>query len=383
MRFTEKIGILGGTFQPVHTAHIQMAQSALARLGLDRVLLVPANIPPHKQLPGGASAADRWRMVCLAAEGMPELVPDDMELRREGPSYTADTLRILRERYPKAELFFLMGSDMLASFDSWHKPQDVATLATPVCIPRDGSDDSAAIAHIRSAYGVNVPELPPALPISSTEIRARVTAARPITGLVPPAVEDYIYERGLYQPEDIRAAMAQLRAVLDPLRFTHSIRVMRTAIDLAEKYGVNTEQTRWAALLHDCAKQLPPEEQKRLSGDETDISKIWHAAAGARLAETEYGVRDPAVLRAIALHTTGDQGMTDLDKIIYLADIIEPDRDFPAVQEIRQETSLNRAILLALGCAICYIQKADGQLHPATLRAYLDLGGNKEELETF
>jgi len=375
-----KIGILGGSFQPVHHAHIQMASSACERLGLDRVLLMPSNIPPHKEMADGANAKDRWNMVCLAAEGKTWLAPEDLELRREGPSYSVDTLRQLRERWPDAELFFVMGSDMLGSFDTWREPAQVAALATLVCISRDDADDRTAMDHIKTAYGARTLLLPPALPISSTMVRERVTNALPITNLVPPAVEDYIYERGLYQPEGIRVAMDKLRAALPGRRLTHSVSTMRTAIALADQYGVGGAQARLAALLHDCAKALPLEEQRKLSDDDTDISQIWHAGASAALAKAEYGVNDAQVLRAIALHTTGDTGMTALDKVIYLADVIEPGRRLPFVKNIHQKTALNDAILLALCHSICYIQKAGGSLHPATLRAYQDLGGKQTEL---
>lgn len=371
----ERIGILGGTFQPIHNGHLALARHAMEALSLTRVLFVIDRIPPHKSLNDGATTAQRLQLLELALHAEEGFFAETMELQREGASYTVDTLRALKERTPDAALFFLMGSDMLRSFPSWRAPQEIADLAVLVCTTREGHDaeEQASAQRCRAQFGARVVLLPAVSPISSTEIRTRIAQALPIDGMTPPAVAAEIYYLGLYQPSDILTYYNEVRAALSEKRMRHTAGVIETAIRLAAENGVDGKQARLAALLHDCAKELPPEQLLLYSDTEEPILPILHAYAGADLARTKYGVTDEAVLRAIRLHTTGDAHMTKLDKILYLADMIEPSRTFAGVSEIRMEKSLDDAILLAFQRSIWYIQSHNGRVHPATRRAISDL----------
>ena len=393
-----KIGILGGSFHPIHNGHLDMARSARDELGLDQVILMVDRIPPHKELAQGASSEQRYRMVQLACEGERGFVASDWELNREGTSYTALTLTHLTEEHPGDELYFIMGSDMLRSLTTWYHPEIVCEKAHLVCICRAGQDggEAEAVAQVKAQFGADVTLLPPVRELSSTEVRNRLAGGRPITGLVPEAVEWYIYEQALYVDEHLVSLTDEMRAVLKPRRFRHVIGVETTAVQLAENLGADGQKARLAALLHDCAKSLSLEEQTAWAQrdgsalDPDTASMILHAPAGAALAREKYGVTDEAILQAIRYHTTGEANMTLLDEIIWAADIIEPGRDHPAVGRqralllsARDQRSFESALVLVFTDNICYIQNSGWVLDPATLRARDALARKTTAKETF
>ncbi|MDO4542916.1 MAG: nicotinate-nucleotide adenylyltransferase [Clostridia bacterium] len=372
-----RIGILGGTFNPIHNGHMQMAELAKSALKLFEVHFMVDHIPPHKAVPDGASAEQRLRMVQLATEGLDGFVANDMELIRGGHSYTADTLEQFKNEHPCTDIFFIIGSDMLRTFLSWREPERILSYCSLVCIRRSGMqglEDESAL-EIERRLGSKVILLPPVAELSSTQVRQSVAAAEPICDMVPLRVENYIYENGLYSSPEHKRRLKLLYERLSPKKFDHTVGVMKTAVSLAKRYGADPQKALTAALLHDCAKELPFFELMELTKGEARFSMVLHAKAGAMIARRDFGVCDPEILRAIELHTTGDAGMSTLDKIIYLADMIEPSRNFDGVDKIRAESTLDGAILLALKRTIWYIKRKGGALHPATLRAYKDLGG--------
>lgn len=375
-----KIGVFGGSFHPVHNGHIALARHAAQALHIDRVLFVIDRIPPHKNLAEGANDEERLAILRLSVEDDPLFSVETMELHREGTSYTVDTLRELRDRYPDSELYFFIGSDMLNSFTTWRMPEQIAKLATLVCTVRTGQSGGEAetAADLKARYGANVILLDEVSPLSSTQVRACIRDALPIRGMLPAKAEHYIYLHGCYQPAEIRAYYDRLSRELKPQRLEHTAYVLETAIDLANRFGADPLKARVAALLHDCAKYLPTERLLSYADTNPPMLPILHAAAGADYAKEAYGVHDPEILNAIRLHTTGDAGMTTLEKIVYLADMIEPSRDFAGVKEIRRATSLDEMMRLALLRSICYIKERDLPIHPATLRAFNDLGGTME-----
>ena len=361
-----------------------MARSARNALGLDQVILMVDRIPPHKELAQGANSQQRLKMVQLACEEESGFIASDWELNREGTSYTALTLTHLAEEHPKDELYFIMGSDMLRSLTRWYHPEIVCAKAHLICICRAGQDggEAEAAATVKDLYGADVQLLPPVRELSSTEIRNRLMSGRPITGLVPAGVEWYIYEQALYVGEKLVALTAAMKDTLKPHRFRHVLGVELTAVQLAENLGTDGQKARLSALLHDCAKYLSIEEQAALAkadGSDLDPKKygmILHAPAGAALAKERYGIADEEVLEAIRYHTTGAEGMTLLDEIIWAADLIEPGRDYPSVEEHRSlllsaadQMSFEKRLLLVFADNICYIQSNGQVLNPATLRA--------------
>lgn len=373
------MGILGGTFNPIHNAHLQMAELAIASLHLDRVLLMVAADPPHKSVDGHVAAAHRYAMTQLAAKTVPGVEACDLELQREGKSYMSDTLALLHEQSPADELYLILGSDMLLDLKTWHCPETVMRLAIIAAVARQGQQkqDAQAAQYLESAFHARIELLAGSVDmLSSTCIRDRLEAGLPVEGMLPPEVERYCYEEGLYFPSEIQRMQQALRETLTPKRYRHTMGVVRTAASLAQKWGADPLQARMAALLHDCAKNLDPETLHALSGDDTGIASVQHAFAGAAVAKDGYGVTDERILHAIRLHSTGDADMTLLDKVTYLADLTEPNRNFPCVDDMRKlldcgpDEAMYRSLLRTRDYVMRLQSRGEAEaFHPAGERA--------------
>jgi nicotinate-nucleotide adenylyltransferase len=199
----QRLGLLGGTFDPPHYGHLIAAQEAAWRLPLDRVLFLPARQNPLKQAEPASTVADRCRMVELAVADDPRFALSTADIERPGPSYTVDLLRRLRDELGEGtELFFLAGADVLRELPSWSRPRELLRLATAVVVfSRPGwpsPDGSAVEARLGVAQGRIMGLAMPGVDISASELRRRVRAGEPIRYLTPPAVEAYIRERRLY-----------------------------------------------------------------------------------------------------------------------------------------------------------------------------------------
>ena len=198
-----RVGIYGGTFSPVHNGHVAAAKAFMEQMWLDILYIIPTGVTPHKTMKGDATAADRLEMCRLAFAGMEGVIVSDLEMRREGKSYTVDTLRELYD--PDGRLFLLMGTDMLLTLDKWREPEEIFRLCYPVYIRReeDGALDAAIVDKIKTyqeKYGKVVRRIvAPAIEISSTDVRAAVAEGFPIEGAVPSSVAAYIRDRGLYR----------------------------------------------------------------------------------------------------------------------------------------------------------------------------------------
>jgi nicotinate-nucleotide adenylyltransferase len=206
-----RVGILGGTFNPPHLAHLVCAQEAHRELALDRVLLIPAAIPPHKSVEQEPGAEHRLQMCRLAAGDDDRFAVSDVELRRDGPSYTVDTLAGLRSRAPNDELVLILGGDIAAGLPEWHHPERVLELATVAIAQRRGTareEIERALAALRGSERAGFFEMP-RIEISSTMVRRRVGAGLPIRYFVPDQVLDYIEREGLYRSAVPATAAAQ------------------------------------------------------------------------------------------------------------------------------------------------------------------------------
>jgi nicotinate-nucleotide adenylyltransferase len=196
------VGILGGTFNPPHLAHMVCASEARTQLGLDLVLLVPTGVPPHKPMDQEPGPRHRLEMCRLATGGRREwLAVSAIEIDREGPSYTVDTLREIHATFPGDELTFIVGGDMAWSLPSWREPEAILELATVAVAERAGArreEVRARLAGMAGAHRITYIDVP-RLDISSSALRRRVREGRPIDYLVADAVADYIEQRRLYQ----------------------------------------------------------------------------------------------------------------------------------------------------------------------------------------
>jgi nicotinate-nucleotide adenylyltransferase len=197
-----RVGILGGTFNPPHVAHLVCASEAASQLRLDRVLLTPVAVPPHKRPRNDPGASERLELCRLAAAGDERLEVCDLEVARGGPSYTVQTLRELRARTPGDELTFILGADVALGLPSWREPEVVIELATLAVAERAGAARAEIEACLEQAFGGRAAyELfdMPRIDVSSSEIRRRVAEGRPIRYLVPDAVLARIERNGLYR----------------------------------------------------------------------------------------------------------------------------------------------------------------------------------------
>ncbi|MBR4711735.1 MAG: nicotinate-nucleotide adenylyltransferase [Clostridia bacterium] len=379
----ERIGIMGGTFNPIHQGHVAMAQAAIRAADLDRVLFIPTGQPPHKQ--GVAPAEDRWRMVCSAIAEDKRLEPCRIELDREGTTYTLDTLNQLAKLYPKSSFFYIIGEDTLLQLKSWYCADRVLGLCSFLICPRAGTAGQAEIdaerRRLNARGGRFLTVEMDRVDISSTELREALKTGAS-TPLMHYAVREYALIRGLYgYPGAIRGAdewMERLFRALTRKRFVHTLGVCASARHLARRHGIDETKTVIAALLHDCAKCMPLKEmqriaiEQRLTDDRSILASgaLLHAIAGSWIASHEYGVTDPEILDAIACHTTGKPGMTPMDMAVYLADKIEPGRpDYPLLSRVRRtsEASLEQAMLLSMAGTVGYVRQDGKQLHPQTL----------------
>lgn len=389
-----KIGIYGGTFNPPHLGHITAARAVFELLGLDQLFLIPAGLPPHKTLPAGSpTGPQRLEMTRLAGEqlGLGGRVKAlDIELRREGRSFTSDTLAQLKARYPDGELWLLMGADMFLTLQAWHAPEEILSLAGVAAFGRTEEDTEELFAVQREYLYKTYPQariftltVPGVVDISSTELRERLAKGEG-AGLLAPAVYGYILREGLYGTgADLkRLDLSRLRPVamsyLDHRRIPHVLGTEQEAIRLAERYGADVEKARRAALLHDCTKRLDMDGQMalckrygiRLDELEQQALKLLHAKTGAAVARDVFGV-DDEIYGAVLYHTTGRANMTKLEKIIYLADYIEPSRNFPGVDKLRKVCyeDLDKGLLLGLEMTIEEMAAAGSPVHHATVEA--------------
>jgi nicotinate-nucleotide adenylyltransferase len=196
-----RIGILGGTFNPPHLGHLVCAQEAHRELGLDQVMLIPAGIPPHKPVDAEPGPEHRLELCRLAIEDDDRFVVSDLELRRDGPSYTVDTLKVLKSESPNTELFLILGGDIAAGLPQWREPERVLELATAAIAKRRGTARAAvqnALDQLNGGDRATFFQMP-SIGISSTMVRRRVRAGQPIRYFVPDGVMQYIETHGLYR----------------------------------------------------------------------------------------------------------------------------------------------------------------------------------------
>ena len=377
----KKLGIMGGTFNPIHNGHIEIARIACRTIGLDEVIFLPDGEPPHKQTETLASGASRYNMTVLAVYGCPDFKASDMEIRRSGTTYTVDTLTQLAAQRPNDEIYYIVGADTLYNIEHWKTPEKLGALCSLIAVPRPGEDRSALPAqaeHIRKALNIRVYLAEESGPdISSTEIRACAAHGGELAAFIPGAAADYIAQHGLYGAP-YHWMTQRLKETLSPHRFRHTLSVAETAVILAARFDVNPVQAHLAGLLHDCAKGLDASALTALirsggiSADEYELGMpaLLHAPAGEALAKSQYHVTDAAVLSAIRWHTTGRRNMTRLEKVIYLADMIEPEReDYPGLCDIRAmaETDLDAAVRVAAAKSVEYVMERGKKLHPRTI----------------
>lgn len=379
----ERIGIYGGTFNPPHVGHMQGAEQAIRTLGLDRLLLIPVRVAPHKTLPPNSPTAEqRLEMLRIAAGDRPNIAVSDMELCRQGVSYSYETVLALKNAHPQARLVLVMGSDMFLSFQTWCQPGIILENAEIAVLYRGDRDESEAVEEqkkILEARGGRITLVQnKVLTISSTQLR-RLLAFRCADAFLPEGVGDYIRRNGLYDtganwknlPMDRLEQV--VTGLLKPNRVAHVLGCRDTAVELAGYWGEDQTDAARAGLLHDITKALDGPLQltlcdaygKILDDFSRETPKTLHAMTGALVTERIFG-ENPKIVSAIRWHTTGRAHMTLLEKIIYIADYMEPNRDFPGVDRLRHLafTDLDAALRLGLEMTVDHVQSQGNQVSP-------------------
>ena len=397
-----KIGVLGGTFNPIHNGHIEMARQALSMAGLDEVWIMPAKIPPHKDSRQVCSAAHRFYMCELACKDLEGVVVSQFEFNSDHNNYTYQTLEKLRLEYPDHEFYFIMGQDSVESFENWKNPQIILNNATLLVFLR-GSHYAEekqrcldTIDYLLKKFEGNIisvdyePDN-----CSSTEIRNAFyndDKTFDFASKLSKDVYDYILMHRLYdklEEYDIDSFKKELEQKLKPSRFLHCLGVAETAEHLAYEYDYPKDIAYVAGLLHDCAKYMSAKELLSYAKEhdievlEGDIKAphLLHAPVGAYMAKHVFGINDPEICHSILVHTTGCPNMSLLDKIIFVADYIEPNRDkAPRLDELRKQSDydIDKVIVMILEDTISYIKSQGAFMDLRTLDTYNYYKGEKK-----
>ncbi len=387
----QRIGIFGGTFDPVHAGHIRAARQAITQLGLSKLLMIPCFAAPHKE-GHFAQPEERLAMLRLACRDVPQIEVSDLELRRGGVSFTYETVTQLREDYPHAELVLLMGSDMFLSFSEWKNPDWILQNASLGVFCRGIPKEKEAIARKKQeleAVGAKIFQMDnDVVDISSTQLR-RMLVFEGASPFLDGQVETFIREKGLYgtgkdyKNLPVEALERAVVSLLNPNRVAHVLGCRQAAVELARRWGADPTDAERAALLHDITKALDGRLQLTLCkeyGVELDsfsqkYPKTLHALTGSLVAERIFG-ENQAVVDAICCHTTGKANMNMLEMIIYVADYMEPNRDFPGVEELRYLTTVDmrKALARGLEMTISVLKENGSQVSPASQAALESLG---------
>jgi nicotinate-nucleotide adenylyltransferase len=387
-----QIGIYGGTFNPPHKGHIRAAPLAAERLGLDKLFVVPAGLPPHKELPEGSPTDEqRFEMTFLAFEEQSRAIVTKLELNRGGTSYTADTVSEIKKTCVGAKLFLLVGSDMFITLGDWKEAEGFLGDVTVVVFKRGGDSDaeiSPYAIRLKEEFGAETVIMEDAaLPLASSDLREALENRGGLE-LLPEPVYAYIVKNRLY---GVRVNYDWLRAraydMLTDKRKPHVQGCEGEAVRLALRWGEDTDSARVAGILHDITKKQSLDNQLQLcdkygivpSELERESEKLLHAKTGALFAYYEFGVSEK-VRDAIYWHTTAKADMTLLEKIIYIADYIEPTRELDGVEELRRLAydDIDAAVVLGVRMSLEDVEARGLEPHKDSVEAIRFLEGNNK-----
>ena len=377
--------VYGGTFNPPHLGHIRAVESVSKALRPDKILVMPTNIAPHKAMSGDTPAPEERMELCRLAFGrLPGTEVSDLEMRRAGKSYTSDTILELRAMYPGDELIFVMGTDMILSLETWHEPETVMKNAALAVLLRGDGDDGKVDGHIsylRERYGANIFRIEaPVYPMASSDVRAALKRAAGREYLSGEVYARIIKHRDYGAKAELGWLRERAVEMLAPKRVPHVMGCAQEAVRLAKRWGADVYEAEAAGILHDITKKCNLEEQLLLCDKygmmiDTSVAgmeKTLHQMTGAAVAYGEFGVSE-AVRDAIRWHTTGKADMRLLEKIIYLADYIEPTRVFDGVEPLRRLSyeDLDAAMELGLRMTMDELAAKGAPVLEVSTQAYL------------
>ncbi|UTC67923.1 MULTISPECIES: nicotinate-nucleotide adenylyltransferase [unclassified Treponema] len=401
-----RLAILGGSFNPIHLGHLNLAFYSHKELAYDKIAIVPAYISPFKIFCNDTQVEDRLKMIDLAIADKPYMYCELYEIERKGVSYTIDTIGYLYQKFPDIEgkIGLIIGDDLKENFFRWKDAEEIIKKTDIIIGKRTGVNGSFNLSDIEPEKA-SIKELNnEILNISSTQIRDAVLKNEDFSSLVPKPVYDYIIKHGLYKKKeipvsDIKSSISKLinaadiqakireidsfaKSVLNESRYAHSVRVAEYARHLAEEYkteGVPPALAYFTGLAHDICKKCSDEELVKLVESDNlgidDIEKtrlnLLHGRAAAVVLQKKFGINDKSVLKAAAFHTFGYEGIDALGKIVYIADKIEPGRpNTENFREMVKSSSLNELMLAVLNWNLSFIEKKSARVHPETKKMY-------------
>lgn len=366
----KRIAIFGGTFNPVHIEHVKTVAAAIDELKLDKLFLMPTFLPPHKNV-SPASGIDRINMLKIAFRSFEKVEISDFELKNVGKSYSYITAEHFRSIYPDAEIFMLVGGDMLKDFKTWKNPERILNAVRLAAVRREDYefDESAELEYFKSVFKKDFTLLDfTGKTVSSTEIRTYLAF-----GLKPQGVDEevfsYIRENAVYPPD---AYQKYILEHLPEKRVIHTANVVICALKKAKELELDYEKVRVAATLHDCAKYDDYRAYDGFSLPKDVPPPVVHAFLGAFVAENVLGVKDVEILDAIKYHTSGKAEMSMLAKLIFVADMIERGRDYEGVDILRAEyeKDFESCFRLCLKEEVQHLINKKQYIYAETLNAY-------------
>lgn len=372
----KRIGILGGSFSPIHNGHLQIAQDCLIEMGLDKILFLPNSNPPHK-------ANDKYpfdirvAMLKLAIEDNDKF---DISFVEEDSTEIHFSYNTIRDNFYNTEdkYYFIMGDDEFLNIKSWKEYEKFLEITSIIVFLRkyDYNYIFEKNREIIEKYDVNIINNS-VISISSTDIRNRMYEKKSIRYLVPEKVSRYIYEELNYF--DIEKIKKDLKEKLSENRYEHSLRVADYCKRLAKIYNADENKAYLSGLVHDCAKNL--EEYYMLNNkvssdiifdtEEKNNPKIQHGPIGSVVCKNFYGIVDDEILSGVRYHTTAKENMSMIEKILFISDKIEPNRKYDTVEELRKlaDYNIDKAIIKFLNDSFNYLEKKSERIHPLSIRA--------------
>lgn len=372
----KRIGILGGSFSPIHNGHLQIAQDCLIEMGLDKILFLPNSNPPHK-------ANDKYpfdirvAMLKLAIEDNDKF---DISFVEEDSTKIHFSYNTIRDNFYNTEdkYYFIMGDDEFLNIKSWKEYEKFLEITSIIVFLRkyDYNYVFEKNREIIEKYDVNIINNS-VISISSTDIRNRMYEKKSIRYLVPEKVSRYIYEELNYF--DIEKIKKDLKEKLSENRYEHSLRVADYCKRLAKIYNADENKAYLSGLVHDCAKNL--EEYYMLNSkvnsdiifdtEEKNNPKIQHGPIGSIVCKNIYGIVDDEILSGVRYHTTAKENMSMIEKILFISDKIEPNRKYDTVEELRKlaDYNIDNAIIKFLNDSFNYLEKKSERIHPLSIRA--------------
>lgn len=367
-----RIAIFGGAFNPVHREHVNLAKAAVKELALDKIIIMPSAISPHKK---GRPVVDFWRrfeMCRLAFSCVEQAEVSNYELTRGGVSYTCLTSSYFRALYPHDELYFLIGADMLKSFPSWKNPQEILSNLTLAACARETTESFIAFKkNVEKVFSTRVGTISyVGDAVSSTRIRTLAALGEKFCEYADEKVCQYIIDNGLYA----LPKLWKVKSLLPEKRWKHTVGVALICAENASRAHISEEQAITMAALHDCAKYLDSDSPylKGFKCPQGVPPPVVHQYAGAYVAEHEFGITDKAVLDAIACHTSGKENMSSADKLLFLADVLEESRNFDGIEELRAlfNEDMDKCLKEQLKRQIEYLDTTGAPVYNLTRKAY-------------